>query len=170
MSKPKILLLISFVMVFCAGVSIGAFVRGSRSGHHEPTWLADELGLTSDQQREMKEIWEPVRNNAREYPSQQRRELSEKRDRAVRELLHEDQVGRFDEIVATYKREKEELIKEWRAPFEEAMGKTKRMLSDEQFRKFEELGKKKKGHDWNQNPRSSESGTVKKDGTDARRD
>jgi hypothetical protein len=163
MNQPKILFIVSFVMVFCAGISIGAFVRVSQDEHHESAWLAEELGLSSTQQLQMKEIWDPVRDSTVDYPSQKRRELAEKRDRSVRDLLHEDQIAHYDQILENYSRNKEVLIKAWRAPFDDAMEKTRQILSEEQFRNFEELGKKHQGHEWNQLHSSDQPEDVKKD-------
>jgi hypothetical protein len=148
MNQPKILLGVSFVMVFCAGIAIGFLVGNADNRNDKPPWLAGELGLTSQQQREMKDIWRSVREKACEFPSHERRQLGEKRDAAVKELLSGDSVKRYEEILETYSREKEELIRAWKAPFEEAMEKTRKILSEEQFQKFEELGKKE-DRDWN---------------------
>ena len=167
MNQPKILLGVSFVMVFCAGIAIGFWVRNADNQTDKPPWLAGELGLTSQQQQEMREIWRSVREKACEFPSQERRQLGEKRDAAVKELLPPDQVERYEEILETYAREKEELIHTWKAPFEEAMEKTKEILSEEQFLKFEELGKKRdKGPSWNHTHRHSNPAGEKKAETD----
>jgi hypothetical protein len=131
-------------MVLTAGVVIGTSLReGSRDRLEGPTWLAEELNLSPGQQERMKEIWSGVREKTRGYDSEARKELADERDRAIRDLLTEEQVPKFEEIQADYDREREKLHEAWKAPFEEAMLKTREILSEEQLPKFEQLREKR---------------------------
>jgi Spy/CpxP family protein refolding chaperone len=168
MNQPKILLGGSFIMVFCAGIAIGVLAKSADRPAHEPPWLADELSLAPEQQTEMRETWNSVRERTRDFPSQRRRQLAEDRDQAVGDLLTGDQPDRYKEILETYKREKEELIREWKAPFEEAMEKTRQILSEEQFQKFEELGKDRKDRGWNHTHSRNGTSEKEKEGVKAR--
>jgi Spy/CpxP family protein refolding chaperone len=143
MNRAKLLLIVAFIMVFAAGIAMGAILQRVRQPHWGPARLAHELGLTPEQRRSLGEIWSPVREQTREFPAEARRELSEKRDKAIRELLPQDQISRFEEIAETYQREKEELMKAWKAPIDEAVEKTRQILSEQQFQKFEEVRKRR---------------------------
>lgn len=144
MKNAKTLILIAFAMVLTAGVVIGSSLRESeKDSHGGPTWLAEELGLSPEQQDRMKEIWSGVRDKTRGYSSDARRELADKRDAAIKELLTDDQIPKFEEIQSDYETEKEKLHEAWKAPFEEAMTKTREVLTEEQLEKFEELREKR---------------------------
>jgi len=144
MKNAKTLLLVAFAMVLTAGVVIGSALRENKGDRHNgPTWLAEELNLTAEQQDRMKEIWSGVRDKTRGYDSDARREIADKRDEAIRELLTDEQIPRFEEIQSEYDREKEKLQEAWKAPFEEAMQKTREVLTPEQLTKFEELREKR---------------------------
>jgi Spy/CpxP family protein refolding chaperone len=157
MNKTKLLFIFSFIMVFAAGAVAGWVIRAAKPPLRGGAWIARELKLTGEQQRQMEGVWNPLREKTREFPSDARRELSEKRDQAVKELLAEDQKKRFEEISADYQQKKEALMKGWRAPMDDAVEKTRKVLSAEQFKKFEELMEKRR--EFSRGPRLGNHGS-----------
>jgi len=147
MSPSKILLIIAFVMVLVAGFWVGKSVSQTEKKEDPPTWLAEELNLSAEQETSMRQIWGEVREKMGDYPGEERRVLSEKRDEAIKQLLTEEQYPTYQEIQEKYRQDKDELIRNWKAPYEEAMKRTHEILSEEQFEKFEELKERRKKHD-----------------------
>jgi Spy/CpxP family protein refolding chaperone len=165
MNRAKTLLLISFALAFCAGIALGAFLFQPESHRRGgPPWLTEELALTSEQEDRMKEIWSEVREKFRGNSWEARRELGEKRDRAVYELLTEEQKAEYDRLREEYEKEVEELQEASRKPVEEAIAKTKEVLTPEQYRKFEELrGKRNRGRDSSHNDHGPKPTTAQEE-------
>jgi len=140
MSKTKILLLVAFVAVFVAGITLGLFAGHRQPPRPGPPWLAAELELTQDQVEKMKEIWSKVVPSPHR-PSDRggRSAPASERDNAVREILTADQLDRFERINAEYEAKREQRQKELMAPFDEAMERTQQILTEEQLKRFENL-------------------------------
>ncbi|MCA9443214.1 MAG: hypothetical protein KC964_20610, partial [Candidatus Omnitrophica bacterium] len=147
MNSIKALLIVAFVMVLAAGFWMGRSIGQTEPEEDRPTWLAEELNLSSQQEEAMRETWSEVREKMGDYPGEERRTLSDKRDEAIKDLLTEEQYPLYQEIQEKYRKEREDLIENWKAPYEEAMERTRQILSEEQFIQFEELKAKRHKHD-----------------------
>lgn len=138
--------LVGFVVSFAAGLTIGLSLRASaRAGDRPPpgsrgSWLAQQLQLTPQQREQMDAIWSEAagRGGGREAWAQ-KRELREQRDRAIAELIPPDRRSEYDALLAQYEAATEALDAQWRQSFQEAVEKTRQILTPEQRQKYEQL-------------------------------
>jgi Spy/CpxP family protein refolding chaperone len=144
MVKTKIILVVSFVVTFAAGAVTGWLV--SRSDHRPPgpSWLAAELDLTSQQREQMQAIWSEVMGATMRQRGEQRDALRQERDQAIVALLTEEQRPRYDAILKDYVTKENEMSEQRKQAFEEAIKRTKEILTPEQAAKYEELMKKER--------------------------
>jgi len=56
MTRTKVLLLIAFVLAFCAGTALGYYLRDFGRHHRGPTWLSGELNLTAEQEERISRL------------------------------------------------------------------------------------------------------------------
>jgi len=143
MTKAKLVLVLAFILVFGAGAVIGMVQQQHHFGHdgpHGPGHLADQLGLTSDQQEQMKQIWSAV-DASRHDTWEKRRELQKQRDQEIQSLLSTDQKTRFETIAQQYQKSMAELNLEHDTLVQNAVEKTKSILNDAQRLKYDEIRK-----------------------------
>ena len=149
MRKTRIELLLIGLVVVALSAGVVAGVLASRlpavnpgaaapAGPGEMTPLAQELGLTADQQEKMKEIWEGVRERVHSTFDDAQR-LQRERDDTLIALLNEDQKARFEKISKDFAARYEELSRERENTFKEAVERTKKLLNDQQRKKYDEL-------------------------------
>jgi Spy/CpxP family protein refolding chaperone len=147
MTKIRLLIVACVLVVFAAGVALGlAMSRPHRPGRGGSA-LAGQLGLTAAQQTEMHNIWAEVMSKARQEEGQQREALRKERDDAIRALLPDAQVVRYEEILKTYASKTAALnmaLEEGRRKtFDEAVARTKTILTEKQRVKYEEILKQR---------------------------
>lgn len=138
MTKTKVILFASFALVFAAGVAFGLVLRQPERPRRRRSHLSSELDLSPEQREQMREIWSPVWRAWSEY-RKRRRALQEERDVAVLELFNDDQVKRREELVAQYAEKLEQLSQEQKETSERAKERTREILTEEQWPKYEEL-------------------------------
>jgi len=146
MTKTKVLLVVAFAAAFAAGVAVGFAVWGDRHRSHGPSWLAAELDLTDTQKEQMHEIWSEVMSEAFRDHWQRRRAMAEQRDQAILDLLTDAQRTQYDAILQTYAERREAMEEERKAAFQQAVERTKAILTPEQAAKYEELIKRGPKH------------------------
>ena len=157
----KLMVLVGFCVAFAAGVVAGRG-RGVMNGaststpnvtpttgpgpHHGgpggPGWLAKELSLTSEQQEQLRQIWSETATRGRGEREDQRRQLRKDREDAIAALVRPEDKDKFQQIQDTYTKKMEELDQQWRASFDNAVRKTKEILTPDQRTKYEELLKR----------------------------
>ena len=150
MTRPKVVLLICFLVAFAAGGATG-LVTGRR--HHRPrrrSWLADRLGLTPEQREQMRDIWSDFMNSdTRQKHRELREALRRERDEAIQALLSDDQRGRYEQVMENYRKKSEELSEERRKLSDERRKlfeeRTKKILTEPQRLKYEEFLKERGG-------------------------
>jgi len=141
MSKTKLILVACVCAALVAGLAAG--IAWSRLGHKPlpPPRLEDPLGplnLTQDQRDKMREIWSGVMRG----PGQQRgrhEELQKARDAAVVALLDAEQKAKYEELMKAYSEKLTALEAERKSAVEEAVKRTKEILTPEQRVKYEEM-------------------------------
>ena len=143
MTKTKIILLVSFVLTAAAGAAVGMLVSWPKPRRPHRPGLAEELGLSAEQQQKMRKIWSEVMGLPGRHRGEERRALAQERDEAIVALLTDEQLPGYKEIVREYERKLEELSQERRRRVEEAVERTKQILTPEQAVKYEELLKKR---------------------------
>jgi Spy/CpxP family protein refolding chaperone len=142
MTKTKILLVVVFLVTFAAGAVAGRL--SVQSGHRPPgsSFLAAELNLTSEQREQMHNIWTEVMGEGGRRQWEQRRLLGQERDQAIAALMTPEQKPLYDKILQDYTRKVDELSQERKKAFDQAVERTKQILTPEQAAKYEELLKK----------------------------
>ena len=145
MTKTRLILLGCFVVVFAAGLSTGLLVPRLTARHGEHSRFA-ELKLTPQQREQMNKIWSEVMGS-RSGPGSRRETrlaLAQERDQKISALLTEDQQSKRDAIVKEYGRKMDELDQERRRAEEEAIKRTRSILTAEQAQKYDILLKEQR--------------------------
>jgi Spy/CpxP family protein refolding chaperone len=159
MTRTTLILLAAFLLAFAAGTSVGLFANWPASSESPPSlppprasrphggpesFLARELGLTAEQQEQMKQIWSEVMSPGGRGPLDRRSALAQERDQAVLALLTEEQRSRYDAIQQDYAARVEALSQERKKAFDGAVERTKAILTPEQAAKYEDLMKRQR--------------------------
>jgi Spy/CpxP family protein refolding chaperone len=144
MTKAKAILIIAFLVTFAAGGAAGLLVAYLDHHPHGPSWLAAELNLTSEQKEQMNGIWSEVMGFAMRQRAEQSKSLRQERDQAVAGLLTAEQHPRYEAILEDYARKDAEMSEQRKQAFEEAIKRTKEILTHEQAVKYDELMKKQR--------------------------
>lgn len=138
MKRRRILFAACFVAAFLAGFALEAAVgkppRRERSRH-----LGEQLGLSVEQAARFKEIWASAMKESHTLRRTGFGDIRAEREEAVRRLLGEEDVVRYEEILAAEKVAREDFEKRRRDLFKQAVEETRVMLSDEQKVKYDEL-------------------------------
>ena len=144
MTKTRAMILVCFLAAFAAGVGVGlvAWQRPHKRTRHST--LMRELNLTPEQRTQMREIWSGLRGAMRRDRRKRRDALREERNDAIRSLLNENQVPKYEDILQEYSRKMDELAEQRKKRFDEAVKRTKSILTEEQRAKYEELLKKRR--------------------------
>lgn len=149
MSKTKIILAVTFLLVFAAGAVVGTVRQRVAVGPHGPddrgSWITKELGLNPEQRDQMRRIWSeqgPSGGRDREHWDK-RREYQHQRDDAIKALLTDEQRAKYDAIQKEYADHVADLGKERQAAFQQAVERTKAILTPQQAEKYETILKKR---------------------------
>jgi Spy/CpxP family protein refolding chaperone len=140
----RLIVITGFVVAFFAGVMSG--VAWNWHGPQKPgddrrggreSWIADQLSLTPEQQKQMKDIWPDVgrRGSGRDKRNQIRKE----QDEAVAALVRPEDKPVYDKIILESRQKTEAIEADNRKAFQQAVEKTKAILTPEQRTKYEEL-------------------------------
>lgn len=146
MNKVKFLLVLAFLVVLAAGAVVGMAVdrkfraapgQGGAPHPHNP-WAQFNNSLTSEQRDKMKTIWSEV-EKLRESRFQMRRQLSQKRDQQIVELLTPDQRSKYDAIQTEYRAEVDQVEKNLLDEVHKAEEQTRAMLTPEQQKMYDDI-------------------------------
>jgi len=137
-SRSRMIVLLLFILAFGAGLSVAQVFDRSKPQPAErgPSWLSSELNLTAAQRQNMLNIWDNV-NRSGFDEGERRREIGRQRSEAIRKLIPEDQQHLLDQINEEYARQMGELSNQRRQRFEEAMEKTRAVLTPQQLQKYD---------------------------------
>lgn len=154
-SRVEVLLIVLTVLALCAGVVAGlvyARLPGSMPLKTDNTppppmlppdgagerSLADELQLSPEQRVQMRDIWEGVREKVHQaFDAAQA--LERQRDERIVAMLSEEQKATFQKLSEEFARRYDELARQRDEAFNSAVEKTKKLLSDEQRKKYEQI-------------------------------
>ena len=143
--KTTLIALVAFVLALGAGALLGLGVAQVRHLPRGRPPLSQELGLSSQQESQMKEIWSKVAQ-AGGGGRDRVRALAQERDEAVKNLIPAEQLAAYDKIMQDYKTKVEELNRERSQPYQEAVKRTKEILTESQRLKYDELLKRRSEH------------------------
>jgi len=145
MNRIQLTVIATVVLAFVAGGAVGVLLtsdggreasRRRRPGGH----LADELHLTPEQREQMHKIWSKVMGE-RGFQQMRKRRLAlyRRRTEAIEALLTDQQRVQYNQILADYDRQVEQMDRERRRLTEEAVKRTKEILTEEQVKKYERM-------------------------------
>jgi Spy/CpxP family protein refolding chaperone len=148
--KTKVIVIIGFFIAFVAGAVLGLQLRQPAVAHvnvpqrEDRSWLRTELGLSPQQEEQMRDIWSNLHNSGRKH-DERRRQLRDERDEAIAALLPASAMGDYDKVLAAYSDKMSQLSAERDKGFAEAVEKTKKILTPAQQTKYEEFLKRREG-------------------------
>ncbi|MDD4888374.1 MAG: Spy/CpxP family protein refolding chaperone [Phycisphaerae bacterium] len=146
MTKTKLILVACFLLVFLAGGSLGMLLFRCKAKPEPRSWLADELKLTDAQREQMRKIWSEAPGPWSRASNEKRHAAATQRDGDIRELLSEPQRMRYEAIQKDFAKAMEDLSQEQRKAFDEAVAKTKQILTPEQAEKYAAIMKRQRDH------------------------
>ncbi len=143
----RLVLVIGFLFAFSAGLVVGLQVRreAAAAPATRPTrhgFLTAELGLSPDQEEQLKKIWSETAHRGGREQEDRRRQFRKERDEAVAALIKAQDRDKYVEAINTYTKRTDALQEEWRSSFQSAVEKTKQILTPEQRTKYEDLLKR----------------------------
>jgi hypothetical protein len=149
MNKVKFLLVLAFLVVLAAGAVVGmavdrrlrtqVSVEQQNTPHPHPmgAWRQFDQSLSADQRDKMKSIWTEVDKQRRDRFTD-RRQLVQKRDQAVLDLLTSEQRARYDTIQEQYRADVDQIEKNLSDSVHHAEDQTRAMLLPEQQKLYED--------------------------------
>jgi Spy/CpxP family protein refolding chaperone len=139
----KAVVLLSFLVAFAAGVTVSRSIEAPAPSDAPfkkcGGWLGAELGLTPDQQQQLRQIWSETVHRGGRDRDERRRQLYRERDEAIADLIRPEDRERYTEVVRTYSEKLSALDSEWRSSFQAAVDRTKQMLTPQQREKYEKI-------------------------------
>ncbi|MEW6202235.1 MAG: hypothetical protein AB1546_09685 [bacterium] len=141
MNKDKIILSVSYLVIFAAGVVSGVLILKPEPRPHGRSWLEQELNLTEAQREQMRKIWS---QHIEPNEFENRRVLMSERDKAIKELLTAEQLPKYEQIHKEYEVKTTELLQERRNAFQKAVEQTRAILTAKQAKKYDELMKRQR--------------------------
>jgi Spy/CpxP family protein refolding chaperone len=101
--------------------------------------LADELQLSPEQRVQMRDIWEGVRDKVHQA-FDEAQDLQRQRDERIVALLTTDeQKAKFQKLSQEFADRYDQLAKDRDEAFNSAVEKTKKLLTEEQRKKYEQI-------------------------------
>jgi DNA anti-recombination protein RmuC len=140
MRRREILLIGLTVLAVGAGVVAGMVVSRLPSASAAPTTsaLTEQLKLSPQQSDQMKQIWEGVRDKVRtSYEGADR--LQRQRDEAIMAMLSTEQKAQFERLTRDFADRFETLRRDRDDSFHQAVEQTRKLLAEEQRRKYDDL-------------------------------
>lgn len=149
MTRLKLAVLLGFALAFAAGTSVGLLVSLPQPAEADPPRrshdFARQLGLSDQQRDEMRRIWgETVMGKDRGFRDA-KRQIWQEKDKAVEALLTDEQREQYDAILAECDLRLEEMDAQWQKVIDEAVEKTKAILTPEQIKKYEQFRAARRG-------------------------
>ena len=143
----KLLIVFGFMIAFVAGWMSANTWRHVPASGNDPqhrgggreSWLAQQLELTPEQQKQMDQIWSEVGGRGRREDPSKRGELRKSRDAAIAALVRPEDRAAYDRIIQDYNTSNEAMETEWRKTFQQAVEKTKEILTPSQRTKYDQL-------------------------------
>jgi Spy/CpxP family protein refolding chaperone len=158
MTKTRIIVIVGFMIAFGAGAVVGLQLRAPSvvlatvPPPQQNSWLRTELGLSAEQNDQMKNIWESLHTGGRGYEDR-RRQLRDQRDEAIAALLPPSVMGDYDKVLQEFSNKLTQLGQERDKAFQDAVEKTKKILTPEQRVKYEEFLKRREPDRGDRGPR-----------------
>jgi Spy/CpxP family protein refolding chaperone len=138
----RLILIVCVLSAFGAGVCSALVWKNVAQKPHDP--FLGELNLTDEQREKIKGFWsEAMKENNWQAQRELREAAQKERETAIRALLSEEQRAGYDLILSDYQGKIDALNQQSRRGRDEAIEKTKAILTEEQRAKYDELRKKR---------------------------
>ena len=153
MTRLKATLFVAFVLALSAGMVLGfaaarrvdapAPALGKPAEPQRSSWLSEQLALTPAQSEQIRSIWQQGMSEQGRANSERRRALEKERDGVLLGLLTTEQREEYDRLMKQYDGQLAELGRERERLKQEAIERTKQVLTEGQRKKYEELIKER---------------------------
>jgi Spy/CpxP family protein refolding chaperone len=153
--SAKIVVVIGFLIAFAAGLTVGletrqtsvasaplpvdATTKPTTRQSRGPGWIESELKLRPDQKQKMDKIWSEMARGGRAENDKRRQQLREDRDAAIVALVGPENKAKYDAIQQNYRDQQQNLDKEMRARFENAVKQTEAILDPDQLTRYRDM-------------------------------
>ena len=162
----RMIVIVGFIIAFSAGMMTGVNWKGHAASQppeqqgtprDRGSWLVEQLNLTPDQQKQMKEIWSnmwPGRGgpDSRGGPDKnapdnkggpdrggpgRRPSFSREREEAIAKLIRPEDRAAYDAVIKQFKDKQDAMEAEGRKAFMQAVEKTRAILTPQQREKYD---------------------------------
>jgi hypothetical protein len=153
--SAKVVVVIGFLIAFAAGLTVGLESRQTSVAQpplaagpstkpttrqaRGPGWIESELKLRPDQKQNMDKIWSEMARGGRAENDKRRQQLREERDAAIIALVGPENKAKYDAIQQNYRDQQQNLDKEMRARFENAVKQTEAILDPDQLTRYRDM-------------------------------
>ncbi len=152
----RLIVITGFIVAFTAGLMAGFAWKGNLISRAAPgdsprpgfgggpgrdpgSWIAQQLDLTPEQQKQMKEIWSEVSHRGGGPARERRGQIRHEQEEAIAKLIHEQDKTAYQKIIDDAKVKADAIEADGRKSFEQAVAKTKSILSADQLKKYEAI-------------------------------
>lgn len=145
----RLIVITGFIIAFLAGTMAGMVFRhdsgpGARPPGGRESFIGSQLGLSADQQAKMKAIWQDVSHR----PDRSKRgQIRKDQEEAIAKLIHPEDRPAYDKVVADCHAKLDQMDTEGRKSFQQAVEKTKAILTPDQLKKYDVLLARNDGRD-----------------------
>jgi hypothetical protein len=141
MTRSNLLAVITFAVVFAAGVMVGKLGwRGTPDDASDGAWIAEHLNLDAKQRDAVRKIWLEQLSSVSSGSAATWENVERQREQKVRAILDSDrQRAAYDEIVAWYAVEVKAFRNKVNESQKAAEEQTKALLNASQRERFERL-------------------------------
>jgi hypothetical protein len=150
----KLIVMTGFLVAFAAGLVTGMQNRqvvrvtpppvittrpATSQRARPPAFFIDQLHLTPDQSAKWQKIWSDVADRGSRGQQARVNQLRQDRDAKIVALIPEGDRVTYNKIQKDFSDAVDALDKEWRESYDEAVRKTKEILTDSQRRMYETI-------------------------------
>jgi hypothetical protein len=146
-NRKTVLIFAMAVLSISAGMVVGwvwtplqKVEVGASGNHGGPRPWFDQLGLSSDQQKQMDVIWSDTRAQMQKM-FDHHHEMEKERDQQITALLNPSQRAAYDKINQEFRQEREDADKERDSLLADANARSRALLDDSQKEKWDILSK-----------------------------
>jgi len=143
----RLIVAVAVIVSFFAGAMVDHVFRGPgmppggpHGGPGGPGgYIASQLGLTADQQAKMKDIWQNTFRRSGPENHAKRDELRHQQEQSIAALIRPEDKPAYDKILADTKSKMDAMDADGKKAFDEAVSKTKQILTPDQLKKYEQI-------------------------------
>lgn len=154
--KVTFIVVAAFVLALGAGTLMGVSLsRLSKPPVPPPRSLTEQLHLTPEQEKKVKEIWDTFTARYSPGSSSPGARLRNERDSAIVALIPESRKKDYEKVLQDYETKVKELESERMAAFEAAQKQMREALTPEQQKQLDQIQHERR---WDRGPRDGDRG------------